>query len=87
MVSEAHIEFVQTPAQIIYPRQTSFTANDVSVVETEISNLLSKSVIRYNVSRTWGIHLSSFCPSKEGWYYQNDFKSEISKSIGGVSAF
>ena len=45
MVRGAHIDFPAIPVQKMCPRQTSFTVNEVSVIENEISNLLKKSVI------------------------------------------
>ena len=50
----------------------------ISYWNTRISNLLIMNLGEYV--------LSHFCSSQEGWYYQNDFKFEIFKSIGGVSS-
>jgi hypothetical protein len=45
MVRGTHIEFATIPVQSSCQRKTSFTSTEVSVIETEISNLLQKSVI------------------------------------------
>ena len=44
MVRGAHIEFATIPVQSSCQRKTSFTSTEVSVIETEISNLLQKPV-------------------------------------------
>ena len=78
MVRGTPIEFATIPVQSSCQRKTSFTSTEVSVIETRD--------FEFTHYEPGGICLSHFCSSQEGWYYQNDFKFEIFKSIGGVSS-